>query len=163
DVLSQNFVKATQALGGVLAETRGLIYRAGDGELDQRGNAARFQGAYGDLVAGVNQLLAAITAPLNEATAVLERVQAGDMPARVGGDYRGHYASIKNALNGALVNLDGGLTQVAISADQVASAANSIAAGSQSLAQGASEQASALEEVSASLQEMTSMTRRNAA
>src|SRR5579884_2679298 len=161
--LAQSFGALARALHGTLDETRLLIEAARNGQMAQRGNAAQFQGAYEDLVQGVNQLLDAITAPINEAAAVLERVQAGDMTARMEGAYRGDYAKIKAALNGALENLDGGLTQVAISADQVASAANAIASGSQSLAQGASEQASALEEVSSSLQEMTSMTRRNAA
>src|SRR5262249_4948371 len=105
----------------------------------------------------------AITAPINEAASVLEQTASGDLTARMQGDYRGDYAKIRGALNSALENLDGGLSQVAVSADQVASAANSIAAGSQQLAQGASEQASALQEVSSSLQQMTSMTRRNAA
>ncbi len=161
--LGESFSALAHALRGTLDETRLLIDAARSGQMGQRGNAEQFQGAYRELVAGMNQLLDAITAPINEAAAVLERVQAGDMTARMRGEYRGDYAKIKAALNSALENLDGGLSQVAISADQVASAANAIAAGSQSLAQGASEQASALEEVSASLQEMTSMTRRNAA
>jgi methyl-accepting chemotaxis protein len=162
DVLSKNFVRAVAALRGVINETKLLTESARNGVLTQRGNAANLEGAYSELISGVNQTLDAIIAPVTEASEVLERMAGGDLTSRMEAEYRGDYARIAQALNTAAMNLDGGLTQVARSAEQVASAANSIAGGSQSLAQGASEQASALEEVASSLQEMTSMTRRNA-
>jgi methyl-accepting chemotaxis protein len=104
-----------------------------------------------------------VIAPVQDATAVLERLAAKDMTARVTSDYKGDHAKIKDAVNSAAETLDQSLQQVAVGADQIASAAGQIGTGAQSLAQGTSEQASSLEEVSSSLQEMNAMTRQNAA
>jgi methyl-accepting chemotaxis protein len=163
DVLSRNFSQAITTLRDVIAATQHLVEAAKAGQLNQRSDAARFQGGYYDAVQGINQLLEAVVAPINEAAAVLKCVAARDLQIRMQGDYQGDFATIKQSLNTALQNLDNGLTQIATGSEQVALAAEQITSGSQALAQGASEQASTLEEVSSSLQEMASMSRQNAA
>jgi methyl-accepting chemotaxis protein len=122
-----------------------------------------FQGAFREVMAGMNKTLDAVIAPVQDAAQVLERLAQKDMTARVTGDYKGDHARIKDAVNAAAETLDQSLQQVAVGADQIASAAGQIGTGAQSLAQGTSEQASSLEEVSSSLQEMNAMTRQNAA
>jgi methyl-accepting chemotaxis protein len=163
DTLSHNFMKTNEALRGLLSQTGALVTAAKAGRLDRRGTASTFQGAYSDLVQGLNETLDAITAPLTEATATMERVAARDLRARIQGDYQGDFASIKRALNTAVANLDEGLVQVTIGAQQVTAASAQINSGSQALAQGASEQASTLQEVSSSLQELSAMSQQNAA
>ena len=163
DVLSRNFTGATDALKGLVDETRALIEAVRQGKLNERGNAARFQGVYADLIGGTNQMVDAITEPINGAAEVLDRTAAQDLTARMQGKYTGDYARIKDALNTAVENLDGGLSQVASSANEVAAATTQISSGSQTLAQAASEQASTLEEISSSLDEIASMTKQNTA
>ena len=85
-----------------------------DGKLDVRGNAGTFNGAYREIVSGVNKTLDAIMGPINEASAILQKVANKDMSARITGDYKGDYAKIKEALNLAVENLDKALQQVAI-------------------------------------------------
>jgi methyl-accepting chemotaxis protein len=140
-----------------------MVTAAKAGQLDRRGNASTFQGAYGELVQGLNETLDAMATPLTEATATLERVAARDLRVRIQGDYQGAFASIKRTLNTAVANLDEGLVQVTMGAQQVTAASAQINSGSQALAQGASEQASTLQEVSSSLQELSSMSQQNAA
>jgi methyl-accepting chemotaxis protein len=163
DALSRHFLQANEALRTLLGETSTLVAAAKAGQLDRRGTASTFQGAYRDLVQGMNETLDVVTAPLTEATAALERMAAHDLRARMHGDYQGDCANIKRALNTAVANLDKGLGQVAIGAQQVTGAATQINSGSQALAQGASEQASTLQEVSSSLQELSAMSQQNAA
>ena len=139
-----------------------LTKSAMEGELGVRGNAGTFNGAYREIVQGVNNTLDAVSKPVLEAMAVLEEVANKDLSARVKGDYKGDHAKIKGSLNLAVENLDKALQQVAIGAEQVTSASVQVSTGGQSLSQGASEQASSLEEVSSSLQEMSSMTKQNA-
>jgi methyl-accepting chemotaxis protein len=138
-----------------------LTGNAMEGKLDVRGNAGTFNGAYRDIVAGVNKTLDAVMGPINEASAILEKVSNKDMSIRMNGDYRGDHAKIKESLNLAVENLDKALQQVAIGAEQVASASIQVSTGGQALSQGASEQASSLEEISSNLQEMSSMTKQN--
>jgi len=162
DVLSHSFQEMVEALAGLTREVRALIDAAKQGELATRGNATRYRGTFHDLVAGFNETLDAVIAPVHEAAEVLDRVAARDLRARVRGEYRGEHARIKQALNKALGQLDEALAEVAMAAEQVAAGAGQVSAGSQLLAQGAAEQASSLEEVSSSLQEMGAMTRQNA-
>jgi len=147
----------------VSGDLGGLIESAKAGELATRADTQRFAGDWKTMVQGVNDLLDAVTGPIQEAQVVLEKVAARDMTARVVGEYRGDHARIKNALNQAVENLDTGLGQVASSSDQVASAAEQISSGSQALAQGTSEQASTLEEVASSAQELGSQAEQSAA
>jgi len=163
DTLSKSFLKLVKTMQGLLAETGQLVQWAKDGQLDKRGDPTQFQGAFRELVQGINQTLDAVVAPINEASDVLEQVAARDLTARMTGNYKGDFAKIKNAMNIAANNLDEALAQVAVAAEQVSSASAQISQGSQSLAQGASEQASSLQEVSSSLQETASMTKQNAA
>ena len=162
DVLSHSFQEMVNALAGLTQEVRALIDAAKQGELTRRGDASRYRGAFHDLVAGVNETLDAVIAPVHEAAEVLDRVAARDLRVRMRGEYRGEHARIKQALNKALGQLDEALADVAMAAEQVAAGAGQVSAGSQLLAQGAAEQASSLEEVSSSLQEMGAMTRQNA-
>jgi len=163
DVLGLAFQRLQKTMQRLISETDQLVKAAKGGELDKRGDTSGFQGGYRQLVEGVNETLEAVTAPINEASMVLERVAARDLSVRIKGDYQGDHAKIKNALNMAVQNLDDGLSQVAIGAEQVASASDQISSGSQSLAQGASEQASSLQEVASSLQELSSIAQQNAA
>ncbi|MGD0280706.1 MAG: MCP four helix bundle domain-containing protein, partial [Smithella sp.] len=149
-------------ISNLIKEMDILTKSAMEGELGVRGNAGTFNGAYRDIVAGVNNTLDAIMGPIGEASLVLEKMANKDLSARVKGDYKGDYAKIKESLNLAVENLDKALQQVAIGTEQVTSASVQVSTGGQSLSQGASEQASSLEEVSSSLQEMSSMTKQNA-
>jgi methyl-accepting chemotaxis protein len=162
DVLSRNFIAAADALSGLLAETKVLIAAAEQGDLSRRGEATRFQGAYGELVQGFNRVMEAIVVPVTEASSVLEQVAARDLTARMKGDYKGEYAKIKLSLNTAVENLHDGLSSVSVAVEQVASASGQIASSSQAVAQGASEQARSLEETSSSLSQMSTMTKANA-
>jgi methyl-accepting chemotaxis protein len=163
DALSQGLHHAVETLRNLVDDTKGLIQATQAGKLHKRGYAERYQGGYHDLLQGVNSVLDRISMPITDAATVLERVAAGDLIARMQGDYQGDFATIKTALNTALANLDRSLGQVASGVEQVTAAAGQISTGSQALAQGVSEQASTLQEVSSSLQELSSMSQQNAA
>jgi methyl-accepting chemotaxis protein len=151
-----------ETLRHVITETNSLAKLAVDGKLDSRGNASSFNGAFKEIIDGLNNTLAAVASPIGEASTVLEKVAARNLTARMQGNYNGDFAKIKNSVNLAVDNIDEALQQVSTGTEQVSSASQQISAGSQSLAQGSSEQASSLEEVSSSLEEMSSMTKQNA-
>ena len=157
-----SFEESRGILRELIEETNSLTVAARAGNIDNRGDETKFQGAFRDLVGGINNTLAAFAKPITEASECLQRLADRDLTAKMEGHYEGDFALIKNALNTALENLDRGMSQVAASAEQVSAAAAEISSGSQQLAQGANEQASTLEEVSGSLQEISSMSKQNA-
>lgn len=162
DEITPAIINTTVAIRNLITEAGTLSKAAVEGRLATRGDVSRYKGGYREIVEGVNMTLDAVIGPINEAQAVMEKVAARDMTARVKGDYKGDLGKIKDAINMAVDNLDQALTQVAEATEQVSSGSQQISAGSQSLAQGANEQASSLEEVSSSLEEMSSMTKQNA-
>jgi len=162
DEIAPALKNTVDALKGLISETKNFVQESLNGNLSTRGDADGFKGAYKEIIEGLNKTMEAIVVPINESSAVLEKVAARDMSARMKGDYKGDFAKMKNSINSAVDNLDQALTQVSQATEQVSSASQQISAGSQSLAQGANEQASSLEEISSSLEEMTSMTKQSA-
>ena len=154
---------AQRTVAAVTTETTALAQAAQAGELETRGDAARFHGAFRALVAGINATLDAVVAPIGEASAVLDRVADRDLSARVAGRYRGGHARIATAINTAVANLDAALAQVDAAAAEVAAGAGHITSGSEALAAGATEQAAGLASVRASLAQLAETAARSAA
>ncbi len=152
-----SFVQTQQVVRDVINESATLNARAIAGDLQQRGDAQRFQGAFRELVEGVNKILDAVITPVNEASDVLVRIADRDLSARVRGNYAGDHAKIKTSINTAAENLEAALSEMIASARQVSSASGAIASGSQTLAQNTSDQAASVEEISSSLQEIEAM------
>jgi methyl-accepting chemotaxis protein len=156
------FDLANANLRRLIEETAHLIAAADQGRLRVRGDAKSFEGGYRDLVAGFNRTLDAVTGPIGEATAVLQRVAERDLTARMTGDYLGDHAVLKLAVNTVTQNLDEALSEIDGAAAQVSDAAEQIASGAQVQAAGASRQAASLEEIGARLTELSGMAGANA-
>lgn len=161
--LAGSFVRTIDTLRDVLVENAGLTKAAQDGRLTERGNADKFEGAFRELIEGMNQTMDAVAAPITEAAEVLQSVAAHDLTARMKGEYKGEFAQIKDGLNSAVVNLDDALGQVTVLAQQVSGASADISSGAQSLSGRATDQAASLQEVSGSLHQLAAMTDQNAA
>lgn len=156
------FIDTQGVVRDVLTTTNALNERAIAGDLSTRADATTFGGSFRALVQGVNDILDAVTGPINEASVVLTSIAQRDLTTRVTGSYRGDHAKIKDAINQAVDQLSTALSSVASSADQVAGASTEIASGSQSLASSSSEQAASIEEISSALQEVEAMSRQAA-
>ncbi|GLC25332.1 HAMP domain-containing methyl-accepting chemotaxis protein [Roseisolibacter agri] len=161
DVLGHAFVRLRATVERLTGDVASLTVAAREGRLDTRADAARYRGAFAELMDGLNATLDAVVAPMQESTAVLERLAQRDLTARVNGDYAGDHARVKDALNAAVDALGEALREVASASDQVAAAGGQIAGGAQVLAEGASEQAATLEEVAASVHELNAMAERS--
>ena len=162
DVLSKSMAQATTVLKALLADAKCIIAAARAGDLAQRGDTTKYEGAYAELLTGMNGVIEAVADPLAEANKVLARLANRDLTARARSDFQGDYGRMMTSLNEAAQKLEESLLHVSAASEQVASAASQIASSSQSVAQGATEQASALEETSSALIEMAAGTKRNA-
>jgi methyl-accepting chemotaxis protein len=140
-------------------DTRALVQAGVEGRLDVRIDTSRYSGSDAALLADMNAMLDAVSAPIAEAAQVLEQLARNDLRARMKGEYRGEHARIKTSLNAMADALHDAMVQATASAAQVSSACSQIAASSQAVATGAQEQASALATTGASLERMQGMTR----
>ncbi|MBV9774116.1 MAG: MCP four helix bundle domain-containing protein, partial [Gemmatimonadetes bacterium] len=134
-----SFEEARRTLRGMVAETNGLVSAASEGRLSERGEASKYEGSYRELVAGINQTLDAILAPVNEASGVLRRLAEGDFTRKVEGDYRGDHAVIKDSLNRTIDSLRSTLERIRNASGTVAATSTQIRTSSQSLASAAEE------------------------
>ena len=84
---------------GLQNETIGLIDATKNGKLDTRGDSAQFNGDWGALLQGVNELCDAFVGPINVTAEYVDRISKGDIPPRIVDDYNGDFNEIKNNLN----------------------------------------------------------------
>ena len=83
-----------------------LTDASNDGKLGERGKHGEFQGAYANIVRGVNAILDAVISPLNVAANYVERISKGDLPPQITDTYHGEFNTIKNNLNTLIAAMD---------------------------------------------------------
>jgi len=154
DVLGHAFQGLHATVTTLVAETQRQVEWAQQGQLDKRGDPSHFEGAYRQLVQGMNDTLDAVIAPVNEASEVLKGMADGDLTVRVGGDYKGGHAAIKQALNHAVESSAQAITALHDSAQQVLVSSTEISTGNMDLAARTEEQAASLEQTAAAMEEM---------
>ncbi|MFT5284109.1 MAG: methyl-accepting chemotaxis protein [Planctomycetota bacterium] len=108
-----------------------LVSAARAGDLNARADTSEFTGEFKDLVEGVNGLLSAIMAPINEATTVLQAMANRDLTKTVLGDYEGDYAVIKDSINQAVKNMSEAIHGVVENAQSLAASSEELSATSQ--------------------------------
>ncbi len=153
--IKNNLNQCVDVMNGLLEETDNLVQAAQVGMLDARGDAEKFAGGWGKLVAGVNKLLDAVVDPLNAATAALQAMADRDFTKPVAGDYAGEFAALKDNINAVVRNVSDAMGQITESAAQFNEGSRVIAESSQTLASGAQEQSSSVEQVTASVEELS--------
>ena len=147
---------------GYRRETGQVLNGVKQGDLSQRGDVQRLNEVYAPMMAGINEILDALTDPINVARDALRKIAARDLTVRITNDYEGDHAIIKRNLNKAMDILENAFMQISISVNQVGRASGQIADGAKKIADGANLQASSIEEISSSLEEMSSMVAQNA-
>jgi methyl-accepting chemotaxis protein len=112
--------QAVNNVGAVLQtlqkELARLTQASKDGKLAERGDQDQFQGAYAQIVRGVNDVLDAVITPLNVAANYVDRISKGDLPPQITDTYHGEFNTIKNNLN----TLIGAMQEVTRAAEEIA-------------------------------------------
>ena len=80
-----------------------LIQASNDGQLSERGKPEQFQGAFAELLRGVNQMLDAILLPIGEGNRILSQISAGKIDELITQNYKGDHEKMKVAVNNVAV------------------------------------------------------------
>ncbi|MCE1188739.1 MAG: MCP four helix bundle domain-containing protein, partial [Ignavibacteria bacterium] len=99
DEISPALKRMVNTLSELTQETKILAKAAVDGKLATRGNVSKFNGAYRDIVQGMNDTLDSVIGPLNVAAEYVDRIAKGDIPKKITDNYNGDFNEIKNNLN----------------------------------------------------------------
>jgi methyl-accepting chemotaxis protein len=155
DALGQAFVQLGSTVEGLVAEVGTLSRAAQAGDLRRRGRAERFTGSFRELVGGMNEMLDAVAAPMAEAGAVLERVAAKDLTARMTGSYRGDFAAMERSLTAAVEAMQEAIGTIAANAQTLASSAEELSAVSTQMGANAEETSAQANVVSAAAEQVS--------
>jgi methyl-accepting chemotaxis protein len=90
---------------GLHKELSRLTEASKEGQLSDRGKPEQFQGAYAEIVRGVNQMLDAILLPIGEGNRILSQISSGKIDELIAQTYKGDHEKMKLAVNnvGAVV------------------------------------------------------------
>jgi methyl-accepting chemotaxis protein len=136
-----------EKIGELTTETGLLIAQAKEGKLDNRGNASKFNGAYKDIVAGINDVLDAVIMPIQDSAKALEVMATGDLTVRVTKQYKGQHQNIITSINKLGDSLSSLLNRVNEAVHATASASAQISSSTEQMAAGAQEQSAQTGEV----------------
>ena len=161
-VITQALDTAKANLGAINAEIKRLAEAAALGDFSLRGDEARYQHEFREMVGGLNRLMRTTEQDLGEVSRVLQAIAGGDLSAHMHGDFHGVFARMRDDMartTGQLTTIVGDIKHAAQS---IQTAAGEIAAGNSDLSRRTEQQAANLEETAASMEELTSTVRQNA-
>ena len=78
-----------------------------EGQLSDRGKPEQFQGAYAEIVRGVNTMLDAILLPIGEGNRILAQISNGKIDELIAQTYKGDHEKMKQAINNVATVLQG--------------------------------------------------------
>jgi len=105
DQIHEWLVLLKNNINSLVAETGILIKASAEGQLATRGDAAKHQGDYRKIVAGINEMLDAILLPIGEGNRILAQVSAGKIDELIAQTYKGDHEKMKQAVNNVAVVL----------------------------------------------------------
>ena len=94
-------------LQGLQKELARLTDASKEGQLSDRGKPEQFQGAYAEIVRGVNTMLDAILLPIGEGNRILAQISNGKIDELIAQTYKGDHEKMKQAINNVAIVLQG--------------------------------------------------------
>ncbi len=99
DIMGQSLKAMLDTISATSEELLALGAATEQGNLEVRGNAASFPGAWGQLIAAVNRLIEAMVAPINVTAEYIAGIARGNIPPKISDEYHGDFNTIINNLN----------------------------------------------------------------
>ncbi|MDV2482765.1 PAS domain S-box protein [Methanoculleus sp. Wushi-C6] len=137
--IKESINRCREILYGVLGEITMLTQAAVDGRLETRGDTRKFDGAWVQMIGGINATLDAVVGPINEAKRVSEEYANGNFRARVDGNLKvaGDFVAFKKALDNIGVQVSATLAETSRAIVQVEEGTAETSKGSEEIAKAA--------------------------
>jgi methyl-accepting chemotaxis protein len=97
--MKQAINNVAHVLQGLQKELARLVEASREGQLSDRGKPDQFQGAYAEIVRGVNTMLDAILLPIGEGNRILGQISNGKIDELIAQTYKGDHEKMKQAIN----------------------------------------------------------------
>ncbi len=149
-------------LGAINTQIRELAGAAALGDFSQRGDMVRFDHDFRAMVGNLNTMMQVSDDNLQQISALLRAIAAGDLTARMHGDFHGVFARMRDDADTTVTQLTDIVGRIQQATASINLAAGEIASGNSDLSRRTEQQAASLEETAASMEELTSTVRQNA-
>lgn len=106
-LLATSFDTVVRNLRLMSGEMSHLTSAAENGNLSLRGKTDGLEGAYSEIVAGVNSTLDSLINPLNLSSEYMTAISEGNLPETITSEYKGDYNKIKNSINQCINAING--------------------------------------------------------
>jgi methyl-accepting chemotaxis protein len=153
--LAESFRQSSAALTAVVAELQAVTHASQDGRLGVRGDASKFDGAYGELVRGTNALLDTLVEPLqfiarNADALAASSEQLTDVSQQLGGN-AAETSAQSQVVSAAADEVSRSIQSVASSTEQMSASIKEIAKSASESAHVASQAVKMAETTNASV------------
>lgn len=105
--IGKNLTMVKDSIVNLIDDATMMTEAAIDGKLEIRADETRFNGAWKDLIIGMNQILQEIEKPLVEVGETIHDMSLGNLDVAVTGEYRGGFDRLKQTVNGMVSQLSG--------------------------------------------------------
>ncbi len=161
-ILHESMDAAKASLLAINTQIQQLASAAAAGDFSQRGDAQRFDHDFRVMIEQLNSMMQVADGNLGQLSQLLQSIAAGDLTARMDGQFNGVFARMRDDANTTVAQLTQIVGQIQASASSITLAAGEIASGNSDLSRRTEQQAANLEEAAASMEELTSTVRQNA-
>ena len=161
-VITETMASIKQNLAAINGEIKRLGLAAAAGDFSQRGDEARFEHDFLEMVRSLNTMMRISDDNLDQISGLLRALAQGDLTVTMSGEFEGVFARMRDDANSTIAQLSGIVSRIQQAADSINLAAGEIATGNSDLSRRTEMQAANLEETAASMEELTSTVRQNA-
>ncbi|MCC4590798.1 methyl-accepting chemotaxis protein [Xanthomonas campestris pv. cannae] len=149
-------------LSAVNGDIARLADAAARGDFSARGDEARYEFAFKEMVEALNRLMRQADSGLADVGRIMGAIADGDLSQRVDVRYEGAFGTLADAANRTAEQLTGIVQGIQRAVGSINTAASEIASGNSDLSVRTEQQAASLEETAASMEELTSTVKQNA-
>lgn len=109
--IKNNINNCIITMNDLLEKTMVLTLAIKEGKLDIRADDSEFNGDWGSMVRGMNDLIDAFVTPINVTAEYVERISKGDIPPKISDTYYGDFNETKNNINQCIDSMNGLLSE----------------------------------------------------
>ena len=111
--IGKSLTVVKDSIGNLIDDVTMMTEAAIDGKLEARADETRFNGAWKDLIKGMNLTLQEIEKPMVEIGKTIESMYNGNLNVAITGAYRGGFDQLKQLINGMIEQLNGMIGDIA--------------------------------------------------
>lgn len=120
DMLMPSMIKMMENIQGSVDEASRLSNAVIEGKLTMRSDSDQFEGAWRELIDGMNHIMAEVSKPLQEVSEVMGEMRSGRLQTSVRGAYQGDFDLLAQSINIFTSDLRSVISDITFTVGQIA-------------------------------------------